>query len=174
MFKISEVEQQTYKEIQEKFIECGFTKEDFEKTKEIEEDKTVLWICASVAKHFGVKPYELLASIFVGSIASHLNFGILHNDIVKNIESNKKVCEFCENKKNLFLTRECFDAEKDSSEMIIKYPESGNVIVASEDSYSIYKRPTRTVRRITINYCPICGKKLNKLGTTISPNCGTI
>lgn len=70
------------------------------------------------------------------------------------------MCEYCENGKNLFLTHECFGAEKDTSEMIIKYPQSGNVIIASEDSYSIYDKPTRTIRRIVINYCPICGKPL--------------
>jgi len=161
VFKISETEQRTYEKIQKKFIECGFTKEDFEKTKNIEENKTALWICAPIAKHFGVKPYELLASIFVSSIASHLNFGMLHNDIIKNIENNKKICEYCQNKKNLFLTRECFDAEKDSSEMIIKYPKNGIVEIASQDSFSLYDRPTRTIRRIVINYCPMCGRKLD-------------
>lgn len=42
MIKISEAEQRTYEEIQEKFIECGFTKEDYEKTKKIDKDKTTL------------------------------------------------------------------------------------------------------------------------------------
>lgn len=71
------------------------------------------------------------------------------------------MCEYCENGKNLFLTHENFGAKKDTSEMIIKYPETGNVIVASEDTHSIYDKPTRTIRRIVINYCPVCGKKLH-------------
>lgn len=74
MIKVLEPNQKTYEEIQEKFFECGFTKEDYEKTEKIEKDKTALWICASVAQHFKIKPYELLASIFLGTISKHLNF----------------------------------------------------------------------------------------------------
>lgn len=72
------------------------------------------------------------------------------------------MCEYCENGKNLFLTRDGFGIDKsDKSEMIIKNPKSGIVEVASQDSFSLYDKPTRTIRRIVINYCPICGRKLN-------------
>lgn len=69
------------------------------------------------------------------------------------------MCEYCENEKNLFLTRKSFGIIKDTSEMII-HSKYKTVEIASEDSHSIYDKPTRTIRRIEINYCPICGKKL--------------
>lgn len=71
------------------------------------------------------------------------------------------MCEYCERGKNLFLTSENFGIIKDTSEMIIKYPKTGHVIVASEDIHSIYDKPTRTIRMIVIKYCPMCGGKLN-------------
>ena len=71
------------------------------------------------------------------------------------------MCEYCENGKNLFLTRESFNVDKsDKSEMIIKNTKSGIVEIVSQDSFSLYDKPTRTIRRIAINFCPICGKKL--------------
>lgn len=71
------------------------------------------------------------------------------------------MCEYCENRKNLFLTRDSFNIDKtDSSEMIIKNLKSGIVEIASQDSFSMYDKTTRTIRRIVINYCPICGRKL--------------
>lgn len=71
------------------------------------------------------------------------------------------MCEYCEDGKNLFLTRDNFNADKnDRSEMVIKSPKSGIVEIASQDSFSLYDKPTRTIRRIVINYCPICGRKL--------------
>lgn len=74
MFKFPNSEQITYEEIEQEFLKCGFTKEDYEKTCEIENDKTALWIYASVAQHFNIKPYELLTTIFLGTISKHLNF----------------------------------------------------------------------------------------------------
>lgn len=68
------------------------------------------------------------------------------------------MCEFCETGKNLFLTRECFREFPDTSEMVIK--RNGIVVVASEDTHSIYGGPTRTIRRIEIRFCPMCGRKL--------------
>lgn len=71
------------------------------------------------------------------------------------------MCEYCENGKNLFLSRDNFNVDKnDKSEMIIKNPKSGIVEIASQDSFSLYDKPTRTIRRIKINYCPMCGRKL--------------
>ena len=73
------------------------------------------------------------------------------------------MCEFCEDGKNLFLTRKCFNVDKaDSSEMIIKSPKSGIVEIKSQDSFSLYDKPTRTIRRIKINFCPMCGRKLTE------------
>ena len=74
MFKFPNSEQITYEEIEREFIKCGFTKEDYKKTQEIEKDKTALLLCASVAQHFKIKPYELLTNIFLGTISKHLNF----------------------------------------------------------------------------------------------------
>ena len=68
------------------------------------------------------------------------------------------MCEYCENGINLFLTRDKFNSDKDTSEMIIENPKSGIVEIASQDSFSLYDKPTRTIRRIVINFCPICGK----------------
>lgn len=72
------------------------------------------------------------------------------------------MCKYCENGKNLFLTRDSFNIDKnDSSEMIIKKPKSGIVEIASQDSFGLHGELIRTIRRIVINYCPICGRKLN-------------
>ena len=77
----------------------------------------------------------------------------------------KKMCEYCENRKNIFLTREVFrNTSNDCSTMIITKPKYGIVEIASQDSYSIYDKPTRTIRRIQINYCPMCGKSLKQMG----------
>lgn len=73
MFKFPNSEQITYEEIEKEFIKCGFMKEDYEKTEKIEKDKTALWLCASVAQHLKIKPYELLTSIFVGTISKHFS-----------------------------------------------------------------------------------------------------
>lgn len=75
------------------------------------------------------------------------------------------MCEYCENKKNLFLTRETFrkSCSNDSSTMIITKPEHGIVEIASQDNVSIYDKPTRTIRKIKINFCPMCERKLFEL-----------
>lgn len=71
------------------------------------------------------------------------------------------MCEYCENGKNLFLTRESFRVlNNDTSTMVITNLKKGIVEIASQDSFSIYDKPTRTIRRIEINFCPICGRYL--------------
>ena len=71
------------------------------------------------------------------------------------------MCEYCENGKNLFLTRESFRVlNNDTSTMVITNIKKGIVEIASQDSFSIYDKPTRTIRRIEINFCPICGRNL--------------
>lgn len=63
------------------------------------------------------------------------------------------MCEYCENGKNLFLTRDNFNSDKnDRSEMIIKNPKIGIIEIASQDSFSLYNKPTRTIRRIIIKF----------------------
>lgn len=77
------------------------------------------------------------------------------------------MCDFCENEKNLFLTRKSFrDYGKDSSEMKIK--ENGIVEVIIENGEKINKQIVRIIRRIKINYCPMCGRKLSE--ETEKPN----
>jgi len=72
------------------------------------------------------------------------------------------MCEYCENRKNLFLTREIFrtSCSDDSSTMIITRPKDGIVEIASQDTASINGKCIRTIRRIKINFCPMCGEKL--------------
>lgn len=86
---------------------------------------------------------------------------ISHMDIWFAWKERVIMCGYCENGKNLFLTRNSFNIDKsDKSEMIIKNPKSRIVEIASQDSFSLYDKPTRTIRRIAINYCPMCGRKL--------------
>lgn len=71
------------------------------------------------------------------------------------------MCDFCEKEKNLFLTRKSFrDYGKDSSEIKIK--ENGIVEVIVENDWKINEQNTRTIRRIKIKFCPICGRKLSE------------
>ena len=73
------------------------------------------------------------------------------------------MCEYCKEGKNLFLAEKPYDnMGNDTSEIIIVNPEYGIAEVRSQDNYSIYERPTRSVRRLICNYCPNCGERLRK------------
>ena len=56
------------------------------------------------------------------------------------------MCEYCENKKPLF--------ESDFSKMLVKYSDSGNAVISCGQGFYHLN--------VIINYCPMCGQKLNK------------
>lgn len=72
------------------------------------------------------------------------------------------MCKYCEDGENLFFTAQGFDKKNDKSTAIITKPRSGILEIASQDSFSLYDKPTRTIRRIKINLCPMCGRKLSE------------
>lgn len=72
--RIAEINKRTEEEFVERYEAFGFTKDDYEETKEMSQIKFVTWELPEMAKNKGVKPQEIVAGIFLRCIGAHLSF----------------------------------------------------------------------------------------------------
>lgn len=73
------------------------------------------------------------------------------------------MCDYCESGKNLFLQRYTFPNYKYDKTQIIINPKKRIIEIKSQDTFSPYEKPVRTVRMIKINFCPMCGRELSEV-----------
>ena len=72
--KIADAKNRTDEEICNRFIEYGFTKEDYESAVAVDSDKTLLWVIVPAAKEAGITPDKLMVKLFLQSLSKHLCF----------------------------------------------------------------------------------------------------